>query len=241
MLALLKKEISSFLSSLIGYIVLVVFLLLIGLFSWVFGSTIIDSGEARLDPLFQLAPSIFIFLIPAITMRSFSEEKRIGTMEILYTKPITDLQIILSKYFASLILVIFSILPTLVYFYTISKLGDPPGNVDYGGTIGSYIGLLFLGAGFSAIGIFCSSITKNQIVAWLLGAFLCFFIWLGFGQLASFQELGSFDSIVIWLGIEEHYRSMSRGVIDTRDVIYFISLITFFILLSKLVLESRKW
>ena len=162
MLSLLLKEIRSFLSSLIGYIVISVFLLLIGLFTWVFQGdfNILDLLYADMKGFFQLGPLVFMFLIPAITMRSFSEEKRTGTIELLFTKPLSDLQIILSKYFASLILVLFAILPTLTYYYSIYQLGDPKGNIDTGQMWGSYIGLLLMGSGFVSIGIFCSAITS---------------------------------------------------------------------------------
>ncbi len=243
MLALLQKEIKAFLSSLIGYIVIIVFLLLIGLIMWVFPTdmNVLNQGYASLDTLFTIAPWVFMFLIPAITMRSFSEEKRIGTIELLLTKPLTDLQIILAKYFAGLLLVLFSILPSLFYFATIYYLGSPVGNVDVGGTWGSYIGLLLLGGGFVSIGIFASSLATNQVVAFIVAVFLCFICYIGFDALASLDALSAVDYLIIKLGINEHYISISRGVLDTRDLLYFISLSAFFVLLTKLVLESRKW
>ncbi len=242
MLALLLKEIRSFLSSLIGYIVISVFLLLIGLFTWVFSTpfNIAESGFADLDPLFSLAPLVFLFLVPAITMRTFAEEKRTGTIELLLTRPLTDMQIVLSKYLAGLLLVLFSLLPTLVYYFSISRLGDPPGNVDTGGMWGSYLGLLLLGAGFVAIGMFSSALTHNQIVAFIISVFLCFFFYLGFDFLGSYSLFGGYDGFVKNLGIFSHYTSLSRGVVDSRDVIYFLSLIVFFLLLTRVVLESRK-
>ena len=243
MLALLQKEIKAFLSSLIGYIVVIVFLLLIGLIMWVFPTdmNVLNQGYASLDTLFNIAPWVFMFLIPAITMRSFSEEKRTGTIELLLTKPLTDLQIILSKYFAGLLLVLFSILPTLFYFATIYYLGSPVGNVDVGGTWGSYIGLLLLGGGFVSIGVFASSLASNQVVAFIIAVFLCFLTYIGFEALASLDAMGTMDYLITKLGINEHYTSISRGVLDTRDLLYFISLSAIFILLTKLVLESRKW
>ncbi len=249
MFTLLKKEIRSFLSSLIGYIAICVFLLLISLFMWVinsnssssFNANVLDSGYANIDSLFIIAPWVFLFLIPAITMRSFADEKKAGTIELLLTRPLTDLQIILAKYFAGLILVLFSLLPTLIYFYSVYKLGNPVGNIDTGGMWGSYIGLLFLGAGFVSIGIFASSITENQVVSFIIGLFLCFVMYIGFDFLGSFSLFGKIDNIIIALGINNHYGSMSRGVIDTRDVIYFISMIAVFILATRTVLESRKW
>ena len=249
MFTLLKKEIRSFLSSLIGYIAICVFLLLISLFMWVinsdenssFNANVLDSGYAKIDSLFIIAPWVFLFLIPAITMRSFADEKKAGTIELLLTRPLTDLQIILAKYFAGVILVLFSLLPTLIYFYSVYKLGNPVGNIDTGGMWGSYIGLLCLGAGFVSIGIFASAITENQVVSFIIGLFLCFFMYVGFDFMGSFSLFGKIDNIIIALGINNHYGSMSRGVIDTRDIIYFVSLIILFIFATRTVLESRKW
>jgi ABC-2 type transport system permease protein len=246
MYTLFKKEIRSFLSSLIGYIAIGVFLLILGLFMWVIesnqtSSNILDNGYANIDPLFILAPWVFLFLIPAITMRSFADEKKAGTIELLLTRPLTDLQIILAKYFAGFILVLFSLLPTLIYYYSVHRLGFPMGNIDTGGMWGSYIGLLFLGAAFVAVGIFASAITDNQVVSFILGLFLCFFVYTGFDYIGAFPFFSKIDNIIYALGINSHYVSMSRGVIDTRDMIYFISLIAVFILATRMVLESRKW
>lgn len=243
MWALLSKEIRSFLSSVIGYVVIAVFLLLTGLFMWGFEGNlqVLDSGYATLSTLFYVAPWVFMFLVPAITMRSFSEEKRTGTIELLFTRPLTDLQIVLSKYFAGVALVFLSLLPTLVYYYSVYELGNPVGNLDVGGTWGSYLGLLFLGAGFTSIGVFASAISDNQVVAFILALFLCFVLYSGLDQIASFDLFGSMDRFVQELGISEHYDSMSRGVIDTRDVAYFISLSGIFIVLTRTVLQSRKW
>ena len=243
MLTLFKKEIRAFLSSLIGYIAICVFLLLVGLFLWILptDSNILTNGYAGLDSLFSLTPWVFLFLIPAITMRSFADEKKAGTMEFLLTKPLTDLQIILAKYFASVTLVLFSLLPTLIYYYTIYKLGNPVGNIDSGGTWGSYIGLFFLASAFAAIGIFASSLSDNQIVAFILAVFFCFFFYIGFEYISMLDLFGKVDNLILSIGINDHYTSMSRGVIDTRDVIYYLSLTGIFILLTKTILESRKW
>lgn len=243
MFTLFKKEIRAFLSSLIGYISICVFLLLVGLFLWILptDSNILDNGYAGLDSLFSLAPWVFLFLIPAITMRSFADEKKAGTIEFLLTKPLTDLQIIFAKYFASITLVLFSLLPTLIYYYTIYKLGNPVGNIDSGGTWGSYIGLFFLAAAFTAIGIFASSLSDNQIVAFILAVFLCFFFYIGFEYISALDIFGKMDDFILSLGINDHYTSMSRGVIDTRDMVYYLSIIGIFILLTKTTLESRKW
>ncbi len=247
MFTLLGKEIKSFLSSLIGYITITVFLAVISLFMWIIkndtntDSNVLDNGYANIDPLFTIAPWLFLFLIPAITMRSFADEKRAGTIELLLTRPLTDLQIILAKYFAGFLLVLFSLLPTLIYYYSVHQLGNPTGNIDTGGMWGSYIGLLFLGAAFVSIGIFASAVSENQVVSFIIALFLCFFIYTGFDFISSFALFGKIDNLIISLGINSHYISMSRGVIDTRDVIYFVSLIAIFVLCTRTVLESRKW
>jgi ABC-2 type transport system permease protein len=240
---LLIKEVNAFLSSLIGYVVMLVFLLLTGLFLWAFeGDTnILSSHYADLSPFFYIAPWVFLFLIPAITMRSFAEEKKTNTLELLLTKPLSLNELISGKFFAGLILVIISLIPTLTYVISIYLLGNPVGNIDMGGTWGSYIGLLFLSASFLSIGIFSSSITSNQIVAFILATFLSFFIFIGFESIASFKLLGSLDNLFINIGINAHYQSLSRGVIDSRDIIYFLALISIFFLSTKLVIKSRLW
>lgn len=243
MLALYRKEISSFLNSLIGYIVIVVFLVIISLFMWVFPGemNILDAGYANIDTLFIIAPWVFMFLVPAITMRSFADERKSGTIELLLTRPLSDWQIVLAKYFAGVTLVLLSLIPTLVYYASVHFLGNPVGNIDTGGMWGSYIGLFFLASGFVAVGIFASSVTENQIVSFIVAVFLCFFFYIGFDSISNLALFGKIDALIIQLGIQEHYISMSRGVIDTRDVVYFISLAAFFLLLTKTVLESRKW
>jgi ABC-2 type transport system permease protein len=242
MLSIFKKEIRSFLSSLIAYVVILVFLLVIGLFTWVFADgNVLAQGYANLDVLFFMAPWVFVFLISAITMRSFSEEIKQGTFEVLSTKPITDLQIVLGKYLASVSLIVFAILPTLLYFYSVYQLGLPKGNIDVGATWGSYIGLVLLGASYAAIGVFSSAVTPNQIVAFILSMFLCFFFYVGFDQLSNLSLFGGLDSWVQSLGIQVHYDSISRGVVDTRDVVYFGSIIACFLGLTLVVLDSRKW
>jgi ABC-2 type transport system permease protein len=240
---LLIKEVNAFLSSLIGYVVMVVFLLLSGLFLWVFeGDTnILNSNYADLSPFFYIAPWVFLFLIPAISMRSFAEEKKANTLELLLTKPLSLNQLILGKFFAGFILVLITLIPTLIYVVSIYNLGNPIGNLDMGGTWGSYIGLLFLSASFLSIGVFSSSITSNQIIAFILATFLSFFFFTGFESIASFKLFGSLDTYLIDIGINAHYQSLSRGVIDTRDVIYFLTLILVFFLSTKLVIKSRMW
>ncbi|MDX2174086.1 MAG: gliding motility-associated ABC transporter permease subunit GldF [Bacteroidota bacterium] len=246
MFTLYLKEIRNFLSSLIGFITIGVFITLIGVFMWIIpsdsgGSNVLDNGFANIDPLFFIAPWVYLFLIPAITMRSFSEEKKTGTIELLLTRPLTDLQIVLAKYFAGFTLVMVSLLPTLIYYYSVHVLGYPKGNIDTGGMWGSYIGLLFLGAGFVSIGIFASAIAENQVIAFIIALLLCFFCYIGFEFIAQSGVFGKYDTLFKSLGISDHYTSMSRGVIDTRDVLYFISVIAIFNLLTKLVLQSRKW
>lgn len=242
MLSIFWKEINAFFSSLIAYLVVAVFLVLTGLFMWVFtDSSIIDYNYASMDPLFSLAPFIFLFLIPAVTMRSFAEEKQRGTIEFLFTKPLSDYHIILGKYFANLCLVIFALIPTLIYFYSVYQLGSPKGNLDIGAIIGSYIGLIFLAASFVAIGMFASALTDNQIVAFILGAFLCFILFMAFGYLADMPVfIGNIDAFIEKVGIESHYNAMSKGAIDTRDVIYFIGLIVVFVTASYTIVTSKK-
>ncbi len=242
MWALVRKEINSFLSSVIGYVAIIVFLLLTGLFMWGFEGSlnVLDQGYANLDTLFYVAPWVFMFLVPAVTMRSFSEEKRTGTIELLFTRPLTDLQIIGAKYAGAVVLILLSLIPTLIYVAYIYVLGNPAGNLDVGGTVGSYLGLFFLAAGFASIGVFASAISENQVVAFILALFLCFFCYSGLNQIASFEWFGGLDLFIRRLSIAEHYDSMSRGVIDTRDVVYFISLSGIFVLFTKTVLQSRK-
>ena len=243
MWTLFKKEIRDFFSSITGYIVVIIFLLVNSMFLWIFhsGFNLLDSGYANLDSLFILAPWVFLFLIPAVSMRLFSEEKRSGTAEWLLTKPLSELKIVLAKYFAGLVLALVSLLPTLLYLFSISKLADPVGNVDFGGIAGSYIGLSFLAAVYTAIGLFASSITRNQIISFFISVFLSYVFFLGFDQIANFGLRGGMQDFIMSLGINDHYRSMSRGVIDSRDVLYFISLIALFVYFTKLSLESRKW
>ncbi len=242
MFSIYKKEIRSFLSSLIAYVVMLVFLLAIGLFTWVLPDyNVFDYGYANLDTLFSMAPWLFIFLISAITMRSLSEEKKNGTIEIITTKPISDLQIILGKYFAGLTLVLFTILPTLIYYVSIYKLGAPAGNLDSGAIWGSYLGLFFLSACFVAVGMFASAVSDNQIISFVVSMFLCFLFYNLFELIADFKLLGSWDAVVAGLGINAHYQSISRGVIDSRDVFYFIGFDVVFIAATKTLFGSRKW
>jgi ABC-2 type transport system permease protein len=242
MLQVLSKEFSSFLNSLIAYVVIGVFLLAMGLLMWVFPETsVMDYGYADMQTLFSLAPYVFIFLIPAITMRSFAEEKKAGTMELLFTKPLSDWDIILGKYFSTLLLSLFALLPTLVYYYCLYMLGNPVGNLDTPGIIGSYIGLSMVAAAFCAVGIFASCITPNQIVAFVVGAFLCFLLFSGFDSISALPFWSANALAVKQWGVLFHYESMSRGLIDTRDVIYFFSLVLLVLSVTKLILGSRQW
>ncbi len=243
MLSLYLKEIKTYLSSLVGYIFIAVFLVVTGLFLWVFPNinNILFSGMADLQGLFNLSRFLFLLLIPAITMRSFSEEKKAGTMELLFTKPLSDNQIILAKFLSSLTLLLIALLPTFVYIASVYQLGNPPGNIDMGSTWGSYLGLLLFGSVFIAIGLFVSSLTTNQIVAFILAAALCFVLTFAFEFIYSFDALGNFGYFVKAIGIDHHYVSISKGVIVSRDLIYFLSLIFLFLFGTKIVLISRKW
>lgn len=239
MWSICKKELRQFFSSLTGYIAIIVFLLLNGLFLFVFpASSVFDYGYATLDKFFEMAPWILLLLIPAITMRSFADEFRGGTFEILQTRPITRWQMIWGKYVASLFIVVIAIIPTLIYVLTISRLST--GGIDSGGIAGSYIGLFFLAAVFTAIGICCSSFTSNAVVAFLLSAFACFVVYSAFSAISTLPvfETGS-GYFIEMLGIDSHYRSISRGVIDSRDLIYFASVVLLFLFLTARNLVKR--
>ena len=243
MASIFFKEINAFFSSLIGYIVIGVFLILIGLVMWVFpDSSILDYNYATLDQLFYIAPMIFMFLIPAISMRSFAEENQTGTIELLVTRPLRDIEIVLGKYFAALVLVIFALIPTGLYYYSVHQLGSPVGNLDTGAIMGSYLGLVFLAAAFVAIGLFSSAVTESQISAFILALFLCFLFYWGFDFFSRLPIFfGKVDDIVQMIGIDYHYKSISRGVVESRDVVYFFSVIGFFIALTMTALGMRKW
>jgi len=239
LIAILKKEFNSFFASPIAYLVMGVFLLTNGLFLFIFNDdfNILNAGFADVTPFFYLAPWIFLFLIPAITMKSFADEFSTGTIELLKTKPVSDWQIVLGKYTASLLLVIIAIIPTFIYVYTVYKLGNPIGNIDFGSSIGSYIGLLFLASTYTSIGLFTSTLSKNQIVAFILGVFITFFLFFGFDAIAT--SFGNSSLTIKNLGINEHFKSISRGVIDTRDLIYFLSVTIFFLFITKTRLENE--
>jgi ABC-2 type transport system permease protein len=243
MYSLFRKEIKIFLGSLIGYLAVLVFLLITGLFLWVFPGmyNIPDSGYASLEPLFSVAPWLYLFLVPAITMRFFADEKRSGTIEILLTRPVSDFNLVLAKFFAGLVLVVFSLLPTLLYFLSVYLLGDPVGSIDTGATWGSFIGLFFLAAIYVAIGIFASSLTDNQIVSFILAMVLSFVFYLGFDFIGSSGISYLLGQLFSWLSINGHYMSISRGVIDMRDIIYFLGMALFFLYITSVFLRKGKW
>ena len=240
MKSILLREIKSFFGSPIGYLVIAIFLLLNGLFLWVFEGefNILNSGFADLSPFFTVAPWILIFLIPAVTMRSFSDEKKQGTIELLMTKPLSIWQIVNGKFLGALLLIVMAIIPTFIYVAVIYNLGMPEGNIDMGSTIGSYFGLLFLIAAYSAIGIFTSTLSDNQIVAFIVAVFLCFIFFFGFEGLAS--VIPNSSTIIASLGMQDHFKSMSRGVLDTRDILYFTSITVVFLSFTVYNLKSFK-
>ncbi|RUT78591.1 gliding motility-associated ABC transporter permease subunit GldF [Ancylomarina longa] len=243
MLALLFKEVRSFFSSLTGYLILAVFLIATGLFIWVFpgDSNPLDTGYANLDVLFEIAPWIYLFLIPAVCMRLFVDEKKQGTMELVFTRPISDMGIILAKYFAAFLVIAFTLLFCLVYFASIYYLGSPMGNLDLGAFWGSFIGLFLLAGVYVSIGVLASALSDNQVVAFLLALVLCFVFYIGFDYLAEWQVLETLQTFIFSIGINEHYRSISRGIVDSRDLTYFFGVIIAFILITRTVLQSRKW
>ena len=242
MINILLKEINVFLNSFIAYIIIAVFLTGTGLLMWVFPETsVLEYGFADMGSFFSLTPYIFMFLIPAITMRMFSEEKRGGTMELLLTKPVRDIDIILGKFLAGTVLVLFSLLPTLIYYFTLHYLGNPPGNIDTAGVMGSYFGLFLLGAAFTAIGIFSSSFTENQVTAFVIAVFMSFLLYFGFNAISKVPVLSEVSNFIDQIGMMYHYNSMSKGLIDTRDVVYFLSMTALMLLLTNLILNSRKW
>lgn len=218
------------------------FMLVTGLFLWVFpDSSILDYGYAGLDSFFNIAPYLFIFLVPAITMRAIAEEKKDGTFELLATRPLSDWDILFGKFLACLVIVLLTLLPTLIYYFSIYHLGITRGNIDTGAVIGSYIGLVLLGSAFTSIGLFTSSLSNNQIIAFTVAVFLCFFSFSGFDSISSIISLQRIASFLTELGINQHYQSVSRGVLDTRDLIYFLSFTALFLFLSKTILGARKW
>lgn len=242
MLPILKKELTSFFSSPIAYLVIAVYLVINGLFLWVFDGdyNILHAGFSDLSSYFYLAPWIFLFLIPAITMRSFSDEFNTGTIEILRTKPLTDWQLTLGKYFGALILVVLAIVPTLIYVYSLYQLGNPLGNINIGTTIGSFLGLLFLASAYTSIGIFASTLSNNQIVSFIIAVFISFFLFYGFEALATYKLFGNSDYLIEKIGMNSHYSNIGKGVLNTQDLLYFISVTAFFLFLTKLRIQNEK-
>jgi len=242
MFSLFKKEISVFFGSLSGYIVIGLFLLSNGLFLWVFDNemNVLNSGYSSLSGMFELAPWVFLFLVPAVTMRMFADEAKAGTLELLLTHPLSDLQIVLSKYLAAVVLILCSLLPSLVYFFSVYALGDPVGNIDTGATWGSFIGLFFLASLYASVGVFASSLTDNQIISFLSGLFLSFFLFTGFDYISTVGVLKPVQNFIVQCGINEHYKSMSRGVIDTRDVFYFACVAGVLVYWTVVTLSIRR-
>lgn len=240
MIRVFVREFSGYLSSLIAYMVIGVFLTAIGLLTWVFPETsVLDYGYADMDTLFSTAPYVFIFLIPAITMKTFAEEKKMGTLELLLTKPLSEVQIVWGKFFAAWGLVVLALLPTVVYYFSVSALGNPKGNIDAAAVVGSYIGLILLAAIFTSVGVLASALTQNQIVAFIVAAFLCFLLYIGFDSLSAFA--GAHALMVKQMGILYHYESLSRGLIDSRDVVYALSVTGFFTQCTVVTIKSRLW
>jgi len=240
MKAILLREIKSFFGSPVGYLVISIFLLLNGLFLWVFNGdyNILNSGFADMNPFFTISPWILIFLIPAVTMRSFSDEKKQGTLELLLTKPLSLWQIVNGKFLGAMLLIVIAIVPTFIYVYIISDMTMAQNHIDYGSIIGSYFGLLFLIGAYTSIGVFTSTLSENQIVAFILSVFLCFFFYFAFEGMAAYVP--SFENIISSLGMDSHYKSMSRGVLDTRDILYFVSVTIAFLSFTVFKLKSFK-
>lgn len=240
MISIATKELHQFFTSLTGYITIVLFLVINALYLFVLkDSNIFDFGYATLVSFFEFAPWIFIFLIPALSMRSFADEFKSGTFETLQTRPLTQWQIVLGKYVAILLVIIISLIPTLLYVITIHSLSST-GGIDGGAITGSYIGLFFLAAVFAAISIWCSSLTPNAVIAFLLSAFACIILYFGFTAISKLPVFtGNADYYIEMLGIDFHYQSISRGVLDTRDLIYFLSVIFLFLFATQKKLNKK--
>jgi ABC-2 type transport system permease protein len=243
MLSIFRKEINGFFSNLTGYMVIIIFLLINSMFMWVFPGewNIFDRGYAGLDTLFFISPWVFLFLVPAVTMRMIAEEKRLGTIELIYSKPVSERAIVYGKYLSSVALVLLALIPGSIYYISVYLLGEVPGNIDNGGTFGAFIGLFFLASVYASAGLFASSLSDNQVVAFITGVVICFFLFAGFDSFAYLSGLKKLDEFVIRLGINEHYKSMSRGVIDSKDIAYFLGVIALFNEITVFNLESRAW
>lgn len=243
MVSVIKKEINSFFSSLTGYLVIAVYIIINGMFMWVLPGewNIFDSGYASLDTFFIISPWVFLFLVPAVSMRMFAEERRSGTLELLITRPLTVRDIVYGKYISAVILVLLSLLPSLLYVLTICILGETPCNLDRGGTAGAYIGLFLLASVYAAAGLFASAITTNQVAAFIIAVFAGFILYAGFDAIAMLPGFRAIDETIISMGINEHYRSVSRGVVDLRDLLYFAVVALIFTEAARLQLVSRNW
>ncbi len=241
MVTIFIKEVNDFLNSLIAYVVIGVFLIGIGLLMWVFPETnVLDYGYASMETLFSLGPYVFMFLIPAITMKSFAEEKRNGTIELLYTLPFREVEIVIGKFFAGYVLVIVALIPTWVYYFTLSYLGNPVGNIDTAAVAGSYVGMILLAGIFTSIGVLASALTGNQIVSFILAAFLCFAFYTGFDSISSINIWSEFSYYLRQIGILSHYEVLSKGLVDLGDVIYFLSMIVFILYLTRDILTLQR-
>lgn len=240
MWALYTKEINAFFGNLSGYLILGLFLVSLGLIVWVFPDTsVLEYGFADLEALFVYAPYVFTFLIPAMTMKMIAEERKTGTWELLMTSPLSIPKIIASKYLATLTMILIAVLPTLVYYWSIVQLGQPEGNIDHAGFFGSFIGLLLMGAVFAAIGLLGSALTTHQVVAFVWGVFLCFFLYFGLTALVELNVYHPFALFLEEMSLSFHYRSMSRGVIASSNLSYFIFIIGLMLLLTGLIIKRR--
>ncbi len=241
MITVLVKEINEYLNSMIAYISIGVFLIAVGSIMWILPDTnVLDYGYATMDPVFGLGPFVFVFLVPAITMRSFAEENRSGTLELLFTLPFRTWQIIYGKFFASWIIVVFSLLPTLLFYFSVYQLGNPVGNIDTSGILGSYLGLALLGGVFVSVGLLTSSITENQIVAFILSALICIVLYIGFDLLASFEVFGSLGYYIQMTGLNYHYDAMSKGLLEVSDLIYFVGVSFILLYATGFILNMKR-
>jgi ABC-2 type transport system permease protein len=240
MLSIFRKELRVFFNSLIAYVVIGVFLLLTGLMFWLYpGSNILDFGYADMTSFFSLCPYVFLFLVPAVSMKMFSEEFKSGTIELLFTKPLSSFQIVLGKFLATLVIVLIALVPTIIYYFSLRLLGNPEGNIDTAAVIGSYFGLVFLAGSFVAIGIFASTLTNNQIIAFVLAAIISYFFYDGITQISGLIR-GSLSFIFSNIGLSFHFESLSRGVIDSRDILYFLSFMVLFLVLATIILDKKR-
>jgi ABC-2 type transport system permease protein len=241
MLAIFNKEINAFFSSLTAYIVMAVFLTAVGLLLWVFPDTnVLNYAYADLGAFFNLTPFVLLFLIPAITMRSLAEEVKNGTIELLLTKPLSDWALVFGKFLADWVLVIMTLAPTLLYYYTVYQLGNPVGNIDSGAVFGSYIGLLLLSAVFVAVGLWASSLSDNQIVAFVLAVFVAFLLFAGIGAVAQLDFWGEWAYPLSWISLDRQYADLGRGLVDSRNVVYLLSVTVLFLWLTQNQISSKR-